>query len=90
MKEPFKQYLIKQGYSQWTPNGNPSTVYDYLKRIERVCEWEGLTWSSISNHISRLVQEYGATGTKAKKGAISHNAVLSALCRFKEFVACYN
>ncbi len=85
MKEEFRQYLIRRGYSQWTPTGNPSTVYDYLKRIEKVCEWEGLTWSSISSHINKLVVEYSATGIKANKGAISHNAVISALCRFKEF-----
>lgn len=31
MKEQFKEYLTKQGYSVTTPAGNPSTVYDYAK-----------------------------------------------------------
>ena len=38
MIEGFENYLIKEGYSQYTPSGNPSTVYDYCRRVERVCE----------------------------------------------------
>ena len=40
MKEQFCQFLINKGYKVVTPSGNPSTVYDYLKRIDKVCEWE--------------------------------------------------
>ena len=28
----FKQWLKGQGYSEYTPSGKPSTIYDYPKR----------------------------------------------------------
>jgi len=31
MLERFKTYLIKKGYSEFTPSGKPSTVYDYIR-----------------------------------------------------------
>ena len=37
MLEKFMKYLIQQGYSEYTPSGNPSTVYDYAKRIQKIC-----------------------------------------------------
>ncbi|NLA43794.1 RpiB/LacA/LacB family sugar-phosphate isomerase [Candidatus Saccharibacteria bacterium] len=39
MKEQFKAYLTEKGYSVTTTAGNPSTVYDYVKRVDKVCEW---------------------------------------------------
>lgn len=47
LKAEFEQYLIKQGYSVITPSGNPSTVYDYIKRLDKVIEWEHLFKSSM-------------------------------------------
>ena len=43
MLENFKQYLIEQGYSEFTPSGNPSTAYDYMKRVEKICDRESIT-----------------------------------------------
>lgn len=36
MKEQFKTYLREKGYKEYTPSGNPGTVYDYMKRIDSV------------------------------------------------------
>ena len=47
MKEKFMDYLTKQGYSLTTPASNPSTVYDYAKRVDKVCEWENTTWTGL-------------------------------------------
>ena len=58
MKKEFQDYLINQGYSIKTPSGNPSTVYDYQKRIDKVCEWEGYTWETLANNIGRIVVMY--------------------------------
>lgn len=86
MKNEFKNWLIKQGYSEFTPKGYPSTVYDYLGRIERVMIWERITtWSAIQEQINRLVSEYGEFGIKANLGKRSHNAVISALKAFQRF-----
>ena len=64
MKKEFQDYLINQGYSIKTPSGNPSTVYDYQKRIDKVCEWEGYTWETLANNIGRIVVMYDIGGAK--------------------------
>lgn len=37
IKEQFKDWLLKQGLAERTKSGNPSTVYDYIKSINKVC-----------------------------------------------------
>ena len=85
MKDKFKQWLVRKGYSVVSPSGKPSTVYDYANRIDKVCEWESLTWSSLAADIERIRQEYSDGGKKAEKGNMSNKAVINALRRFKEF-----
>ena len=85
MKAKFREWLVGKGYSVITPNGAQSTVDDYPKRVEKVCEWENMTWSAIAEEIERIIQEYGDGGVKAEKGNMSHKAVINALRRFKEF-----
>ena len=36
MLERFKKYLIEKEYSEFTPSGKPSKVYDYIKRVEKI------------------------------------------------------
>jgi hypothetical protein len=86
MREDFERFLIVNGYKTQTPSGNPSTVYDYIKRIDKVCEWENLTWNSLSNQIAAIVRTYDAGGAKEDLGKTSHNAVINALKRFAEYV----
>lgn len=85
MKDQFKNYLIKQGYSILTPAGNPSTVYDYVMRIDKVCEWEHLSWEKLAQNISLIVAQYDVGGSKEDFGNKSHKAVINALKRFAEF-----
>ena len=85
MKEQFKAYLVSKGYSQYTPSGNPSTVYDYPKRIDKVCAWENTTWSELANNISDIIRQYDSGGVKEERGNMSHKAVINALKRFAEF-----
>ena len=49
VKVQFKEWLIKNGLSEKTKTGRLGTVYEYLKRIDRLCvqlygkeEWESL------------------------------------------------
>jgi hypothetical protein len=86
MKDSFERYLIEQGYKVTIPAGNPSTVYDYIKRIDKVCDWENMTWSELANNIGKIVAEYDVGGSKEDYGRKSHNAVINALRRFYEFV----
>jgi len=86
MIENFKQFLIEKGYSVITPSGKPSTVYDYIKRIEKIIERENISIMSLAENINFYVEKYGSYGNEAEFGKKSHNAFISALKRFQEFV----
>ncbi len=86
MLESFKSYLIDQGYSEFTPSGNPSTVYDYVKRVDKIRARENITIKDLSENISFYVDKYGPIGNEADFGKRSHNAFISALKRFESFV----
>ena len=90
MKKEFEQYLISKGYKEYTPSGLPSTVYDYSKRIDAVCEWENTDWYGLAAKISNLLPEYEEGGGKAHLGAKSHNSVRSALKCFERFLSVCN
>ena len=85
MRESFGRFLVDRGYKEWTLAGNPSTVYDYVKRIDKVCEWEGCSWETLSARIDSVVADYDVGGRNQYRGATSHNAVISALKQFRLF-----
>jgi len=89
MKEEFKKYLIENGYKEWTPSGNPSTVYDYIKRIDKICEWESIFWGELASGVKKYLEQYEVGGIKEDLGKRLHNAVINALRRFSEFVLNY-
>lgn len=83
----FKTHLISKGYKEFTPSGNPSTVYDYCKRVQKVCEWEGYySLDQLSENISQVLQAYEEGGIKADLGAKSHNAVRCALRAYRDYI----
>ncbi len=86
MKNKFELYLINQGYKQTTPSGRPSTVYDYIKRIDSVCIQENESWASLAQKIDFIVQAYDKGGCKEDLGQKSHRAVINSLKRYAEFI----
>ena len=86
MKKKFEDYLIEKGYKQYTKDGKPSTVYDYVKRVESVCNNEGCDWDALANNISIIVQKYDKGGQNEDFGSKSHDAVINALKRFRDFI----
>ncbi|MEE1055631.1 MAG: hypothetical protein UH239_00065 [Acutalibacteraceae bacterium] len=86
MDEQFKNYLIKAGYKITTPSGNPSTIYSYIKSIDKVCELEGFSWCELADNIETIVKQYDLGGTKEDLGNKSHKTVINALKRFQEFI----
>ena len=83
----YEAYLIKQGYAVETPSGHQSTVYSYIRAIERhVLEEEHLTWDGLKNNIDRVIPKYDVGGAKADIGAIGNYTVINALHRFKEYL----
>jgi len=86
MMQQFKEYLIKRGYTITTPSGKPSTVYQYLKSIEKVCEWEHTTWADLAKNIGTILAKYDIGGSRENFGNKSHKTVINALKRFSEFL----
>lgn len=87
----FKDFLKDQGYSEFTQSGNPSTVYDYSKRVEEIREREGLeNLDELANNIDKLVNKYDENGLERAFGEKSHRAYINALKRFQEFVEARN
>lgn len=37
LKDDFRDWLIKQGLSEKTASGRPGTVYEYVRRIDKLC-----------------------------------------------------
>jgi hypothetical protein len=85
MLENFKIYLIKQGYSEITPSGNPSTVYDYTKRVDKICKREKITIKQLAENINVYVEKYDTCGSEEEFGKRSHKAFINALKRFEDF-----
>jgi len=85
MLDNFKNYLIQEGYSEFTPSGNPSTAYDYMKRIKKICERENITVKGMAENIDFYIDKYGPTGNESEFGKRSHNAFINAMRRFGEF-----
>ena len=85
MRKKFKQFLIDRGYKEYTQVGCPSTVYDYIKRIDFVCKQENTDWYGLSQKIDNVLPQYEQGGNKESLGAKSHNAVKCALRCFYSF-----
>jgi hypothetical protein len=81
----FEIYLIEKGYSKLTPSGHPSTVYDYGKRVNTICEKEAISINYLSENIDFYVSKYDDFGSEAEFGNKSHRAYINALKRFKDF-----
>ena len=86
MINEYEKYLISIGYKQTTPSGHPSTVYQYLKAIRKVCDEEGINLIGLKENIRSIILKYDIGGEKEKIGAKSHKTVLNALKRFEEFL----
>lgn len=68
LKENFYGYLKEKGYKEFTPSGKPSTIYDYLKRIEKICKIEKTSWVDLAEQIQKVVKDYDIGGIKETIG----------------------
>ena len=58
LKDDFRDWLIKQGLSEKTASGRPSTIYDYLTAINRVCRKERYSWEDLAINLFSIVSKY--------------------------------
>lgn len=84
-EKKFQEYLINSGYKVSTPNGNKSTVYDYVKRVKNVCEIENISWKCLAENIDEIIRLYDTGGAKESIGNKSHRSVINALKAYKKF-----
>ena len=69
LKTDFQNWLIKQGCKERTNKGRPSTVYEYCKRIDRLCDKLYGThttneWEKLSVNIGKILISYYECSTK--------------------------
>lgn len=86
MLDNFSRFLIQHGYREYTPSGNPSTVYDYVKRVEKICERERISIKQLEESISFYVNKYDTFGSEEAFGNQSHRSFINALKRFEDYV----
>lgn len=86
IQDKFKKYLKNRGYKEFSSCGNQSTVYDYIKRIDKVCGVENYSWHELANAIHKIIPLYDIGGEKEDIGNKSHRSVINALKRFQEFI----
>ena len=59
LRENFIRWLIKEGLSEKTPAGNPSTVYDYVARIDEICKKERhIFWEELAGKLFSIAPRY--------------------------------
>lgn len=88
MEKQFEKFLLDEGFSEITPSGNNSTVYDYSKRVAKVCHNEGYpSLRQFAKDIDIILPKYREGGEKEDIGKQSSKAVISALEQFKLFVS---
>ena len=83
MQEQFIKYLREGG------NGKiytPSTTYQYLRAVEKVCALECFSLEDLAQNIDCIIGRYERGGEDADFGETSHRTVINALYRFQEFV----
>jgi hypothetical protein len=76
----FENWLLEQNYK-------PSTAFDYMGRIERLCRKEEFTLAYLVENLSSILPQYETTGEKSSYGKRSHTSVRQALRRLKMFLA---
>ena len=86
MKKQFEKFLIGRGYKTKTPSGLPSTVYQYMEWVDKVCKRECKSWGELKLNIDDIVRRYDVGGREETYGSQGHRTVINALKRFREFV----
>lgn len=69
IRDSYKQWLIKQGLKTETPSKHSSTVTEYLRRIDRICDkhyksHDSNAWNKLTKNIQALLISYHECQTK--------------------------
>lgn len=86
MRDRYYQYLVEQGYKEYTPSGLKSTVYSYCVKMNIVCEMENMTWEQLAEHIDEIIPKYDKGGIYEDIGNKSRRTCINALKAYSDFV----
>jgi len=86
MKKTYEMWLEQKGYSYFTPEGRPSTIYDYLRGLRKVCRYEHLSIEGVAKRVDVLLPQYQQCGKKSSIGRTISRSVRSSLKQFANFV----
>lgn len=87
MKKEFKNWLIDNGFSLYTPSYQPSTVYDYLRGLKCVCKTENMTVDMVAANINSLVMKYQPGGECSGIDKSIRRSCRCGLVQFSKFIA---
>lgn len=90
LEREFLNYLIKQGYKEYTTAGMPSTALQYVSAVKEVASREWLSEASFKKEIKEIISKYDFGGKEEVYGMKGHRTVINALKRFREFLIIEN
>lgn len=88
-KDKFKEWMKRKGYSEFTPEGLPSTIFQYCYYIERVMERAGIkSWSELTPHLRKIIVCFSDIAKKEemKYWGTAYPTVINALETFEWYV----
>ena len=81
----YKSWLQAKGYSLFTANQKPSTIFDYITGILWVARWEHKTIEELRDSISEILPRY-TIGDCSVKGRMKSRSVRCGLRQFNKFI----
>ena len=87
MLKEFEKYLINRGYKEFSANASKSTVFDYVWRINKICEKEKITLDELSKNIQKYMELYKPGADRWNTiSSRSHQSYWNALRNYRKFV----
>ena len=88
-KDNFIDWMKGKGYSGFTPDGQPSTIFQYCYYIERVMERAGIkSWSELTPHLRKIIVCFSGVAKREemKYWGKAYPTVINALETFEWYI----
>lgn len=67
-KDKFMEWMKGKGYSEYTPEGLPSTIFQYCYLIERVMDRAKIKlWSELTPHLRNIIKCFRTLNKKQER-----------------------
>ena len=85
MLKDYRNWLISKGYAV-VVNNRPSTVYDYIRGLKRILDFEQITIEKLAENIADICPLYQKGNIHEVRGRQISRSVRSSLKQFNKFV----